>query len=436
MRQINYTLAICVMLWVPIASGQQTSATGTPQPVRVAPPRRPAITGVYNGSYRCARGPVKLKLTLVAPGDGSLTGVFMFDLPANSRTRTASYTLSGTYDGPTGEFRLVPVEWEPPAPPGYVMVGMDGSFNSSAEQVSGKITYATCTTFEAARDKAQSVALPHRPAVTPAAPVARSAPANANQTSASAAAHPVQVAPAAGGTALMTSAPQRQDAPPPPPAGAVAGCGVGANCTAPTTGLAVSFCFSDYERSPIYFSEIFGTNIPGLSGNTLDIYNAFNAYLKQKYADKNISNYSVGCLLFRSTSDAEARKQALEAEWKRANKQTIETGWKWVLPPGTAVASGKGKPSYCAGAIRGGDMYFSDIFEMPPNTPLYPLLDGFGRFVIEKYRIAPGRSWDGGVVCPSGDNKDQDKQYWRERGYKIIETGWKPKSLPPPNMGP
>jgi hypothetical protein len=324
---------------------------------------------------------------------------------------------------------------------------MDGAFNSSAEQVSGKITYATCTTFEATRDKAQSAALPHRLAVTPAAPVARSAPANANQTSASAAAHPVQVAPAAGGTALMTSAPQRQDAPPPPQAGAVAGCGVGANCTAPTTGLAVSFCFSDYERSPIYFSDIFGTNIPGLSGNTLDIYNAFNAYLKQKYADKNISNYSVGCLLFRSTSDAEARKQALEAEWKRANKQTIETGWKWVLPPGTAVASGKGKPSYCAGVnrggqaglIRGGDMYFSDIFEMPPNTPLYPLLDGFARFVVEKYRLDPGRdgtgSWEGGVNCGASD-KDQDKQYWRERGYKIIETGWKPKSLPPPVLHP
>jgi hypothetical protein len=32
MRRVNYILAICVLLWVPIASGQQTSATGAPQP--------------------------------------------------------------------------------------------------------------------------------------------------------------------------------------------------------------------------------------------------------------------------------------------------------------------------------------------------------------------------------------------------------------------
>lgn len=175
----------------------------------IAPPT--AITGVYDGQYRCARGPVNLTLTLVAPGDGSLTGVFTFDLPANSRTRTASYTVSGRYDAATGGFRLVPVKWEPPAPPGFVMVGMEGAFNPSAEQVSGKITYPTCTTFEATRNKVQSAALAKRPAVTPAAPAAGSAPANANQTSASAAARPAPAAPAAEGTAQTTSAPQGQD---------------------------------------------------------------------------------------------------------------------------------------------------------------------------------------------------------------------------------
>lgn len=177
----------------------------------IAPPPATAITGVYDGNYRCAQGPGNLKLTLVAPGDGSLMGVFTFDLPANSRTRTASYTLSGRYDAATGRFRLVPVKWESPAPPGFVMVGMEGAFNSSAGQVSGKITYSTCTTFEATRNKVQSATLANRPAVTPAAPAAGSAPANANQTSASAAARPAPAAPAAEGTAQTTSAPQGQD---------------------------------------------------------------------------------------------------------------------------------------------------------------------------------------------------------------------------------
>lgn len=179
------------------------------------------ITGVYNGSYRCARGPVNLKLTLVAPGGGSLAGVFTFDLPPNSRARTASFHLSGTYDAATGKFRLTPVNWEPPEPPGFVMVGMDGSLNSSAEQVSGKITYPTCTTFEATRNKAESAALANRRAVTQTAPAAPSARANANSVStqtiqqppslASAAGSPAPVARPAEGTAPRTSAPQGQD---------------------------------------------------------------------------------------------------------------------------------------------------------------------------------------------------------------------------------
>jgi hypothetical protein len=136
-----------------------------------------AITGVYNGTYRCARGPVNLRLTLVSPGDGSLSGVFTFDLPANSSPRTASYTLRGTYDVATGKFRLDPDKWEPPEPANYVMVGMDGAFKSGTEQVSGKITggYGACTTFEATRNKTQSAALPQHPAVMPAAPTARAA---------------------------------------------------------------------------------------------------------------------------------------------------------------------------------------------------------------------------------------------------------------------
>lgn len=199
--------------WNIIATGWTYggAAPAAPAAPAAAPVNATAITGVYNGDFRCARGPVNLKLTLVAPGDGSLTGLFRFDLPAKFVERTASYTLSGTYDAATGHFRLDPVEWVPPEPANFVMVGMDGALNSSADQVSGKITYGRCTTFEATRDKAQSAALPHAPAVTPAAAVARSAPTNANQMSPSAAAHPAPASPAAEGTAPATSAPQGQD---------------------------------------------------------------------------------------------------------------------------------------------------------------------------------------------------------------------------------
>lgn len=85
---------ICISLSASVASAQ-AAASSAPA---ATPVNATAISGVYNGNYRCARSPVKLQLTLAAPGDGSLTGVFTFDLPGNSRTRTASHTLSGTYD--------------------------------------------------------------------------------------------------------------------------------------------------------------------------------------------------------------------------------------------------------------------------------------------------------------------------------------------------
>jgi hypothetical protein len=135
--------------------------TAVGQPAPAPPPQSPPaqeprfiaadLTGVYHGKYRCAQGPTNLKLTLVAAGDGSMTGEFTFDLPATSSTRTASYSLSGKYDPATGNFRLNPVKWEPPEPRGFVMVGMDGTFNPNTKQVSGKITSPACSTFEATR---------------------------------------------------------------------------------------------------------------------------------------------------------------------------------------------------------------------------------------------------------------------------------------------
>src|ERR1700720_1216501 len=85
---------ICISLSASAASAQAVASSAP----AATPVNATAITGVFNGIYRCARGPVNLRLTLVAPGDGSLFGVFTFDLPTNSSTRTASYTLIGTYD--------------------------------------------------------------------------------------------------------------------------------------------------------------------------------------------------------------------------------------------------------------------------------------------------------------------------------------------------
>jgi len=103
------------------------------------------------------------------------------------------------------------------------------------------------------------------------------------------------------------------------------------------SGLALGYCSSNSVEPPIYVSDIFGTNISVQGGDTSQIGNDYYQYLKQKYAYKSTSNYPVGCPIFRSRSSAEASKQKLETQWKQTHQQVIETGWKWVIPPGTPV---------------------------------------------------------------------------------------------------
>src|SRR5713101_6857049 len=115
-----------------------------------------AINGVYKGTYTCALGPRTLKFSLLASGNGSLTGVFTFYLPPTSHTQAFSYSLSGTFDAASGKFKLNPVKWENPPPGSYSMVGMDGAFDPGTGQVAGKITNGSCGTFQATRDQAAS----------------------------------------------------------------------------------------------------------------------------------------------------------------------------------------------------------------------------------------------------------------------------------------
>jgi hypothetical protein len=115
-----------------------------------------AINGVYNGTYTCAAGPRTVKLSLLASGSGSLTGLFTFYLPPNSHSQAYTYSISGTFDGKSGKFKLSPVKWEVQPPLAYSMVGMDGAFDPNAGQVTGKIASPFCGAFQATRDLAES----------------------------------------------------------------------------------------------------------------------------------------------------------------------------------------------------------------------------------------------------------------------------------------
>lgn len=144
------------------------------------------VTGVYEGTYDC--GPsktMKLKLAIVASDDGSARGRFTFSQPQNGGA-TASFNLRGHYDASTGKFKLDPQNWNPPVPPGFPLLGVEGSLDAHTKTISGNLT-GGCSAFSATRNDAESAALPKTPpqaprvggnAATPTTPPDSSKPQN------------------------------------------------------------------------------------------------------------------------------------------------------------------------------------------------------------------------------------------------------------------
>jgi len=106
--------------------------------------------------------------------------------------------------------------------------------------------------------------------------------------------------------------------------------------------------------------------------------------------------------------------------------RVFDVDWKYV--PGQDVPpQPKGtKVCYCSayfGPNGGENLAFSDSFEAPESTDLNRVRDDFVKFIREKYSA---KDANGG--CSS---EDKAKEAHNMRSKKIIETGWKPKSLPP-----
>ena len=103
------------------------------------------IAGIYSGRYQCG-GWNAVELQISDNGNRSLTGVFTFT--AKGARSKSSYRLSGWYNNRNGRFRLDPRSWIGAAPPGYVMVGLEGNFDPTSRKLSGRITYWSCGRFE------------------------------------------------------------------------------------------------------------------------------------------------------------------------------------------------------------------------------------------------------------------------------------------------
>src|SRR5580700_9537281 len=84
------TIASRWLLAAVIAAGGLTPNA----PAQLAPPT--TINGVYIGTYQRSDGNKKLKFSIKSTDDGSLTGLFTFDLPAYVGA-SVTYKLTGRY---------------------------------------------------------------------------------------------------------------------------------------------------------------------------------------------------------------------------------------------------------------------------------------------------------------------------------------------------
>lgn len=104
------------------------------------------VAGTYEGKYQCAQGVTGLRLDITLADNGSMTGVFRASISG-----VPPFDLAGHYDSATKQFVLNPVRWESRPLGGYVMVGMQGTFDPSDGTLKGKITNPRCGAFEVIR---------------------------------------------------------------------------------------------------------------------------------------------------------------------------------------------------------------------------------------------------------------------------------------------
>lgn len=111
--------------------------------------RAAGITGNYSGRYQCGRWNT-LELKISESGGGRISAVFTFPLAGMGMPGAGSYELIGKYDARGGRFSLQPQRWVGPQPPGFPMVGMEGTFDGASQRLSGKMMDFTCGAFELA----------------------------------------------------------------------------------------------------------------------------------------------------------------------------------------------------------------------------------------------------------------------------------------------
>ena len=150
-----------------------SQGSGTSTAVPVAPVVHPSFEGVYNGTYADKKGPIKFKLTLwlqrenrAAAGQlvsSDIGGLLTLYLPDASGSTAYTSVLKGFYAATSRALQVTSGRWEPPAPVGLRMAGLQGQFDpdggNNATQISGFMADLSNSKFEAIRDADESAGL-------------------------------------------------------------------------------------------------------------------------------------------------------------------------------------------------------------------------------------------------------------------------------------
>jgi Protein kinase domain len=125
------------------------SASGTASATPASGPARPAVDGVWTGTYDCDQGVTGVRLTITGSVGGSLKATFVFyPVAANPGVADGSYELAGSYSAAAG-LVLNPVSWIS-QPAGYQMVGLSAP-PPRAGSMTGAVDGSSCSTFSVRR---------------------------------------------------------------------------------------------------------------------------------------------------------------------------------------------------------------------------------------------------------------------------------------------
>ena len=183
------------------------------------------------------------------------------------------------------------------------------------------------------------------------------------------------------------------------------------------------------EKSTVYHTNVF-TVAPGTSLGTLT--NAWNNHLRGIYSPK----IAAGSCDQQRDSTPIRDFGPMEATWRARKEQIVIVDWKYMpgqdtTPPAepTQTGSNSSKPFYCSAGV---DMtrYFSATFMGPEHLDVNRVRDDFAGYLKGKYSLS---SVSAGC---SSEDKNKEVAQFKESHRPIVETGWKPQSLPEKRRGP